>query len=478
MFITNFCPSIVRAGIFFIILYINKGLKLNIKTINILLLTLFISLLSNPFLIYSVGFEFSFIISMYLILYKDIITRYKSKFMNLFWVSFIAFLASLPITLNNFFQINLLSVLLNLIFVPYVSFVVFPISLICFIFPFLDNILLFLINIMEGLSIVSSKIDMFIITIGKPSIIMIFIYYFVITYALNSIKNNKYKHLLLVLLLIIVNHYIIVLNKYPKITFINVGQGDSILVRLPYNKGNILIDTGGIQSYREEKWKTKNNTFSIGKDIIVSYLKSLGISHLDYLIITHGDYDHIGESINIVNSIKVNNVVMNANNINNNEKLLIKELKRKNVKYNLKKEGNIINIDKYSFFILNPHIKSNENEDSIVLYFSFNNNNVLLMGDAGVSTEEYLINKYKLNIDILKVGHHGSLTSSSEEFIKSIKPRYAIISVGLNNKFGHPSESVINRLKRNNVKALLTSTNGSIKLIFRTNDVTILETGT
>lgn len=478
MFLTNFCPSIVRAGIFFILLSLNKMLKLNIKTVDILLLTLCVSLLFNPFLLYDVGFQFSFIISMYLIIFQGVITKYNNKIWNLFSVSFVAFLSSLPTVLNNFFQINLLSIVLNLIFVPFVSTVLFPLSLLCFIFSFLDTLFSILIDMLEQVSMLFSHINIFILILGKPTPILIVLYYIIITYVLYGVKNSQYKRLLLLLVLLIVNYNINIFNKYPEITFIDVGQGDSALIRLPNNKGNILIDTGGVMPYEKKKWQERNNTFSLGDDVVVAYIKSLGIKSINYLILTHGDYDHIGESIDVVNNIKVNNVVMNKDNICNNERNLIYVLKNKKINYFFVKEGDSIKIKDYKFYILNPHKVSDENSDSIVIYTVLNSKTVLFTGDANTGVEDYLMSKYKLSIDILKVGHHGSKTSSSDNFIKSIKPKYAIISVGLNNKFGHPSESVIKTLDKYNTKKYLTSIDGSVKFIFKKNNVTILTAGT
>jgi competence protein ComEC len=470
MFITNFTASIVRAGIFFIFLTINKEYKLNIKTVNLLLLTLIISLLGDPHLIYNIGFQFSFLISLYLILFGDLIKKYKSKISKLFIVSFISFLGGLPIVLNNYFEFNLLSIILNLIYVPFVSIIVFPLSFLYFIIPIFDKLLYVLIELLENSSILFSNIKTFVITLGKPTFLLIIIYYLFITFILYKMKNNKYSFLLLVIPLLL--NYMCNNNKYPEVTFIDVGQGDSILIRL--NTKNILIDTGGIVDYNEEQWKTKNKNYSIGKDTIVPYLKSLGIRDLDYLIITHGDNDHIGEAINIIDGILVKEVIMNSGDTVLKEKELINYLDKLKMRYSFKKEGDIIEIDNYKFYVLNPYKYTNENDSSIVLYTKIFNTKLSFMADAGIEVEKYLMNKYNLDIDILKVGHHGSNTSSYPEFIKSISLKYAIIEVGLNNKFNHPSNSVLETLNENNIKIYQTSINGSIRMIFKKDKFEIL----
>ena len=478
MFLTNFSSSILRAGLFFILLSLNKILKLNVSPIYILLLTLSILLILNPFLIYSVGLHFSFLISMYLILSQDIIKRCKTKIITCFVVSLIAFFSSVPIVLYNFYQINLLSVLLNLFFVPFVSFIIFPLSLLCFVIPFFDGILYFFINILESGSSFFCKLDQFILILGKPNIIFIILYYLIFTLVIYKIKSKNYIYMVLIPIIMIVNYYVITINKNPEIIFIDVGQGDAILIRLPFNKGNILVDTGGVYKRVNEGWEIRNNTFSLGEDVIVPYLKSEAISKIDYLIITHGHYDHMGEAINIINNIKVEKVIMNKGDINYNERRLINYLYNKNIEYKFKGENDKFVVNNTPFFILNPHKQSDENTDSIVIYTKLNNKKILLTGDATIEVEEYIINKYDIEVDILKVGHHGSKTSTGDSFINYINLEYAVILVGKNNKFNHPHPCVLETLKNNNVKIYRTDIEGSIKFIFNKKDVTILTTGT
>jgi competence protein ComEC len=152
MFLTDYSGSVLRATIFFIFLSFNRIYYFHVKIINILLLTIFTLLVANPFLIYDIGFQFSVVICLYLILFQSLIIKYKHFIMKTFIVSFIAFLGSIPISIYNFYQINVLSPIINIIFVPLVSFILFPLSLITFIFPIFDSILFFFIKIMEILS--------------------------------------------------------------------------------------------------------------------------------------------------------------------------------------------------------------------------------------------------------------------------------------------------------------------------------------
>ena len=159
----------------------------------------------------------------------------------------------------------------------------------------------------------------------------------------------------------------------------------------------------------------------------------------------HGDYDHIGEGLNLVNNFKIKNVIFNNDSYNNIEKELIKALQEKKIKYyqNIKE----LNTKSNKLYFLNNKLYDNENNNSNVIYFNYNNIKMLFMGDAGIEVEEDILEEYNIdNIDILKVGHHGSKTSSSQNFIDNINPRYSIISVGKNNRYGHPNAEVLNNL--------------------------------
>ena len=245
---------------------------------------------------------------------------------------------------------------------------------------------------------------------------------------------------------------------------IDVGQGDSIFIKFPNDKSNILIDTGGKVTYGNLK-----NNYSVGKNI-VDYLKSMGIRKLDYLIITHGDFDHMGDSLYLIDKFKVENVIFNCGEFNVLEKELIKVLDEKKIKYySCIKE---LNIDNNKLYFLQTKKYDNENDNSNVIYTEFNGYKFMFMGDAGVEKEKDILDKYNLaNIDVLKVGHHGSKTSSSKEYIDEIKPKYAIISVGKNNRYGHPNKEVLNNL--DNSKIYRTDQDGSIMFKIKNNKLKI-----
>jgi len=456
MFLT-FSPSILRAGILFILLFIKKEFKLNINNTNLMIILLGICILFDPFIIYKIGFQYSYIVSFSLIIFNDTINRQNKEIKKLLYISLISFIVSFPITINNFYQVNFLSILLNILFVPFVSIILFPLTLISFIIPI--NIQL-IINIFEYISLSLSKINLFIVIFPKINIVFVLIYYLIIFYTLYNINKKDYKKIIILIILILLHKFSPYLNINTKVIFIDVSQGDSALISLPNNKSNVLIDTGGIV-YSKSYYISEN---------IITYLKSIGITKLDYLILSHGDYDHMGEAINLVEKFKVEKVIFNCGPYNDLENELIKVLDKKKIKYySCIKE---LNIDKNKLYFLQTKEYYNENDNSNVIYTELDGYKFMFMGDASSVTEKEILDKYNLpNIDVLKVGHHGSKTSSSEEFIDEINPKYSIISVGKNNRYGHPNKETLNNLE--NSKIYRTDIDGSIMFKIKNNKLKI-----
>ena len=178
----------------------------------------------------------------------------------------------------------------------------------------------------------------------------------------------------------------------------------------------------------------------------------------------------MGEAINLVNNFKVEKVIFNCGEYNDLEKELINVLDKKNIPfYSCIKE---LNIDKNKLYFLQTKEYGNENDNSNVIYTELDGYKFMFMGDASITTEQEILKKYNLpGIDVLKVGHHGSKTSSGKEFIDKINPKYSIISVGKKNRYGHPNKEVLNNL--DNSKIYRTDQDGSIMFKIKNNKLKI-----
>lgn len=433
--------SLLRSAVMSILYSINYLLKLKIKKIDILLLTLGVSLLINPFIIYDLGYIYSYTITFFLVLSSSTLKK-KNKINKIIYISLLSFLVSVPITIYNSYEINIISILLNIILVPIISIIILPLTILTYIFPILDSILYLFTNTLETISLFISKINITKIIFPKPSLLIIVLYYIIF---LLSYQNKKYFYLNIILLIIIyISPY---LNSNFEVVMFEVGEADCHLIKYPYNKNTILIDTG------KNEYKIKNE--------VIPYLKSIGIKKIDYLIITHGDEDHIGGSITLINNFQVKNVILNKGTFTDLEKELIKNLNKKKIPYQI--NINKINLSNHTIYLLNNTKYNNENDNSIITYFTYQKYKFLYMGDASITTEDNLLENYNLNnISILKVGHHGSNTSSSKDFISQINPSISLISVGENNIYHHPNKEVINNLSKSRIYR--TDINNMVKL--------------
>lgn len=250
-------------------------------------------------------------------------------------------------------------------------------------------------------------------------------------------------------------------NNYLSIHTIDVGQGDSILIQTP-NSQNILIDGGDENSHY----------------IVSSYLKKHGVKHIDYIIATHFDSDHIGGLDNIIDNFNVSNIYTpNYQCDTTSYQNLINSCLNKDLNLQYLSAGDFIRIeDNINLSVLSPsYIQEENNLNSIVFRMDYKDKSFLFTGDAEASNELNIINSYNLSdIDFLKVGHHGSSSSTSSEFIEELSPDIAVISCGYKNQYGHPHKNTLDILEKNNVLTYRTDILGSI--VFYSDGDTIFTT--
>lgn len=449
LFLVGFSASVVRATMFYMILFLNKRFNGNFKSMRLFYFLFFILLIINPFYIYDIGFIYSFLTSFGLMLLgKKITGNYLVK---LFKTSAIAFLFSLPVTLYFYYEFNLMTIINNLIVVPIVSVILFPLSLLTFLLPFLEFFLNIGFMLLENINAFLSEFAINIV-IGKVTFFFIFLYYFII-YLFYKYKTS---YLYLIVILVLITKYNDYLDSNSYVYYLDVGQGDATFIVTEHRKDIILIDSGGKIEYEKEDWQIRNSSYSMA-NTLAQFMKSLGISKIDLFIGTHGDMDHIGYAKDLFDIIKLDKIMLNNNNYNLQEKLLLKK--------NLKQIKNYYKGKNISLYNLNGDIDKDENDSSLVLYTWIDEISLLFMGDAPKEVELNIKNNYEISADILKVGHHGSNTSSDLSFLKTISPRYAIISAGRNNRYNHPSKETINNLNKAKISFFNTQDHGTIKFV-------------
>lgn len=481
--LTGLSPSVVRAVLTSMLLLTKNKFRFfsTFPMIDIISTAFCICLFIQPRLLFNIGFLLSFTVCFFLIISSSLIKEYHtSTFKMYFFTTFISEFAAIPVILYYFYEIPTLSLLANLIFIPFYTIIVLPYLMILYVlsypFPqflsFFSFPLDFVLMLSDKMVLKLASYPFSTLVLGKPSLSFLCAYMVSLPcffYLYENIPKKSRKWLYGIPVLIISLQFIN--NLYPQtgeITFIDVGQGDSILINLPNNKGTYLIDTGGTVTFPMEDWQRRKDPFEVGAKTVVPFLKSKGIFTIDKLILTHGDLDHIGGSTAIMEQLNVKEImypnVYGERSVE--EERLFSIAKKKQIPIRHTQAGQNWSAGKDSFFVLAPLENKDltKNNGSIVIFAKVADSTWLFTGDLEKEGEQALMHKYPLlkEIDVLKIGHHGSESSSTSEFIERLKPKIAVISVGENNRYNHPSNEVLSTLNENKVKVFRTDENGGI----------------
>lgn len=504
---SGFGISTIRAIIMFILKIIGEVLGRKYDAITAISLAGLVLLVQNPFVVCNSGFQMSFgaIIAIVLILpIVEEILNTDNKIIKVLSANFTISLVMNPILAWNYYELPTFSFLLNIVVVPLMSVVIVSsivgIFCSCIMFGFgkvvifpgcgILELYTFLCNIINKSSVAS-------IVVGQPKVTIIIVYYAILLVVLFGLKNIRTKYtraekerniikketglvlekkakkerrikgqnvklrLACIVGFLLLNCLIYYIpNPGFYITFINVGQGDGILIHGD-NGTKVMVD-GGSTSEKQ-----------VAKNCIVPYLKAEGIGTIDYSIITHTDKDHISGILEILennnsNRIRIKNLVMPDINMKDdtyNELIEKAKLKKINVLYI--KKGDTLSLGKTKIKCIYPETTttaSDKNDYCTVLSVKNKTSKILLTGDISKEIEEKIKDDIEENYTVLKVAHHGSNYSSSEKFLKKVNPKYSIISVGKNNSYGHPGNETMERLRKQGGVIYRTDEKGGITI--------------
>ena len=483
MELTQMTSSVVRAGISCIIYMLASLLYRKADVINAMAISTLLILLNNPFKLFDIGFQLSYAGTLGIILFCNLINiPIKNKLLKYLKDSIIISISAnifiIPIMMYQFHTISLTFILSNLLAGPLLGISII-LEIIVLLISFMSiniaaipakvlNILLILIiNIANWFS----NIEISKIYVITPQIISIVAYYLICAAIILKQKNRK--------IIVIIMLTVLIINLFPtpkklRINFIDVGQGDSTLIRTETNKV-ILIDSGG---------STASSSFDVGNKVLLPYLLDIRIKKIDFIIVSHFDADHCQAFETVIDNINVEKVVVCKQSMITQEYLnIINKCREKNIKVIVVERGDKLKLDKKTEFeILHPGErflddgKGGLNANAIVCKMNYKLDNgkvfsILFTGDIEVEAEKELEQVYgkKLKADILKIAHHGSKTSSREEFIKLVAPKIALIGVGENNKFGHPADITLERLEKEKVKVYRTDQMGEVSITINKN---------
>ena len=444
-----------------------------------LAISFIVFVLLQPGAVYQVGFQLSYLATVSLIYSGPILAKARTWWMQGFLMTFVCQLLTYPVLLLHFYELSLSSFLANVIFVPLFSFVILPINIVLLLISFIPGPFAnYLFALYEPARTFLTEVILFLQSVpyqmwvpGKPSAVwMIVLYVSVFTTLVLLTKGTRYWKIAVVILtpalLFQFSHYV---QRDATITFINVGQGDCILIELPHRQGVYMIDTGGLLRFQQEAWKERHNVYEIGTQIVVPYLKGKGIASLDTLIISHADADHVEAAEEVLKEMRIKEIhITPQSHVKEAMQDLIAEAKKQHVPIKEQIAGVTWQKGDALFRYIWPTDTNYEgNNDSLVLMMTYGTFKALFTGDLEEAGEQVLIRQEGTNIanvDVLKAGHHGSKTSSSDAFIEHVKPRLTIFMAGKDNRYGHPHAEVVDRLKSRNLSYLTTGEEGTIEV--------------
>ncbi|MCL6587706.1 MAG: DNA internalization-related competence protein ComEC/Rec2 [Anoxybacillus sp.] len=474
MVMTGASPSVVRAVLMAMLFLLIRYQKSSIVPLDALSATCIIMLVIQPYALFQAGFQLSFIVSFALILSIPTIAQYHSAVVRLSLTTFIAQVSALPFVLYHFFAVSLFSIPLNLLFVPLYSFLILPLSLLSVgvsslsltVGAFFIRLLNTIIETTNEWVVFLAEKDPLSFVLGRPSAVFLFAYSVAIVWAFRQMEQGKYRAFLYVALVAVWQASWPYLDKHGEVVFLDVGQGDCIYIELPYRQGVYLIDTGGAVSLPKQPWQTKTSEWDVGKRVVVPFLQAKGVRELTRLILTHGDMDHMGAAAEIIRQMDVRELVVGKGSINETLASVIAMAKKRHIAITELQQGDRWKVGNDSFFVLHPTPTAaplSDNNRSLVLYAQLGPLSWLFTGDLEKEGEQQLLALFPhLHADVLKVGHHGSETSTSEPFLQTIMPKLAVISVGKNNRYHHPHPTVLERLKTHHIPVLRTDEHGAI----------------
>ncbi|MCK5033383.1 MAG: DNA internalization-related competence protein ComEC/Rec2, partial [Calditrichia bacterium] len=402
-------------------------------------------------------------------------SRIKGFFFKFIWdpllVSLAAVLGTLPLTIYYYGIMPTYAIFANILVIPLVGLIVFlGIFLVVFalfsslVAGSLGNLIDLLFDLLKYVISVFYEFPYSYFYSATPSIFMVLLM-LILVYILFNIKSRSHRlngiGIILVLLFININHSSN--SNHLEVTFLDVGQGDACFIKFP-NGESMLVDGGDA---------TKD--WDQGKNTIVPFLKFNDISRIKYVVASHAHNDHIGGLTEILNTVSVDTFVISSYEFTTKKyKEMIEICEIKNVPIRYVEKGDLLYPDSSCrVYILHPSdefVKENDfsgaecNNSSIVMKIQYGENGILLTGDAEKKAEkEYTEYADFLECEIIKIGHHGSRTSSTQNMLNYVNPMVGVISVAERNKFRHPSPVTINKLRDNNIKSFLTSTNGAVK---------------
>ncbi len=527
--LTGAAPSVVRAGLMALIgLYaLRRGYMKD--ALHLAAAAAIAMLLWNPYYCWDVGFQLSFLTTCGLILLVpkvDLLLPIRNRWLRgAAAVALTAQLVSLPVTVYYFNQFHLLSGLINLVLVPVISTLVLPAGLAALLISYVSETLagwvavpIMQLNHFVNVCIewTASMSELRIIW-AKPPLWWVLAYYVVLWGLLQAFAaESEWRRILLsgsripniarnigpscrviglaclaaLLLLLIHGYNPERFDRTALVSFLDVGQGDSAFIRTPSGV-TMLVDGGGTMQLGKpgQEWRQRRKPYEVGRSTLVPLLKQRGVRHIDYVVLSHLDHDHIGGLQAVFDEISVGAILFNGTvRRNENAEKLLRMALVKRIPLRAVRTGETLTLDgKATLSIIHPDADSGitevakQNNHSIVMLLRLYESNLLFTGDIEREAELGIVEQQMSKglgrrvrtVDVMKVAHHGSKTSTTAEWLEAWRPRMSVISAGRSNLYGHPNPGVLERLHSFGSAVVRTDLHGEVQLRITTTGVSV-----
>lgn len=465
LLVNIFSPSVFRA-VFMAVLLIAASFFNKKPYLSIISLSAIVQILINPYIIFHAGFQLSYITTYFILLCRPFIQGQKA-FVQLLQITLISEVSTLLIILIQFNEMSISGIVMNLIFVPLFSFIIFPMVILFqavlvlpkielidyfyhYIFTFMQEAIDYLANIIKHRFAIKN--------LPESIYIIIALMTFLIAASVCRLDYIKVTAYSLIFIITVYSSNIIDSEDFT-FTMIDVGQGDAFLIEDHKNDKTVMIDTGGAFTFDDRESMLAEKT-------VLPYLKERGIDNIDLLVLSHMDIDHVGEAKDIISEKNVRNLMVNMDDPKFND--WSESIIENDFSGNVLSAADIQNINIGNIVIENLDVNNfngqkDSNESSIVLKVTLGHYKFLMTGDMSEAMEQYMVQKENdIKVDVLKLAHHGSDTSTGHAVVESAGPSYALISAGAENQYGHPHQEVLSRIESINI--LSTKDAGMVQL--------------
>ncbi|MGD2246214.1 MAG: DNA internalization-related competence protein ComEC/Rec2 [Candidatus Aminicenantes bacterium] len=467
-------PSILRATMMALIFLLGKLIWRDTNLLNAISISAFVLLWINPFSLFDAGFQMTFAATLSIVLFFPRIIKYLPKLplriSEIFALSVTAQLGVLPIMARTFNRVTFSSFILNFAALPLVALIMLCGYLflpLAFFSSDLANLFVqaihFLINALISLSHLFDSISFISFRVPTPHLLTVFGYYLFFSLLLFPSRKKRLKAAIFAAYVVIFS--VLILHPFPsssknlKITFIDVGQGESILVEFPGRK-KMLIDGGGLHT----------GSFDIGERVVSPFLWKKGIKTIDCMVLTHAHPDHLNGLISVARNFRIREFWESLSPAENANYTKLRRLLPPETLHRRVFRNDSFSLDGVAVKILHPERRESyvsfvHNDQSVVLKLAYGQTDFLLTGDIGASAEQDILKSGEDIVnDVLKSPHHGSLSSSSEEFLQAVRPSIIVISVGERNRYNFPDKEVLVRYQETGAFLYRTDFHGAVEI--------------